>query len=66
MKKKFPGDSKKIIRMSLVEEGFPKKIKMAFISILCAHTANGVSALHSEMLKKTIFSEFDQLYPDKL
>jgi len=45
--------------MSLVEEGWPKKIRMAFLSIVCAHTVNGVAALHSELLKQTIFKEFD-------
>jgi len=52
--------------MSLVEEGYPQKIRMAYLSIVCSHTVNGVAALHSDLLKKTIFSEFDQLYPGKL
>lgn len=59
LKQKYPGDNKKIERMSLVEEGWPKKIRMAYLSIVCSHTVNGVAALHSELLKKTIFSEFD-------
>jgi starch phosphorylase len=63
---KYPGDGDKIQRMSLVEEGWPKKIRMAFLAIVCSHTVNGVAALHSELLKQTIFSEFDQLYPGKL
>jgi starch phosphorylase len=61
-----PNDNKKIERMSLVEEGWPKKIRMAFLSIVCSHTVNGVAALHSDLLKKTIFSEFNQLYPGKI
>jgi len=52
--------------MSLVEEGWPKKIRMAYLSIVCSHTVNGVAALHSELLKATIFKEFDQLYEGKL
>jgi starch phosphorylase len=52
--------------MSLVEEGWPKKIRMAYLVIVCSHTVNGVATLHSELLKQTIFSEFDQLYPGKL
>jgi starch phosphorylase len=59
LKQKFPGDNEKIGRMSLVEEGFPKKIRMAYLSIVCSHTVNGVAALHSDLLKKTIFSEFN-------
>lgn len=52
--------------MSLIEEGYPKKIRMAFLSIVCSHTVNGVAALHSDLLKKTIFKEFDELYPGKI
>lgn len=52
--------------MSLVEEGWPKKIRMAYLSIVCSHTVNGVAALHSELLKQTIFKEFDHLYEGKL
>ncbi len=66
LKQRYPGDGKKIERMSLVEEGWPKKIRMAFLSIVCSHTVNGVAALHSQLLRETIFSEFDQLYPGKI
>lgn len=52
--------------MSLIEEGHPKKVRMAYLSIVCSHTVNGVAALHSKLLKETIFKEFDQLYPDKI
>ena len=66
LKKQYPGDDKKIERMSLIEEGYPKKVRMAFLSIVCSHTVNGVAALHSDLLKKTIFKEFDELYPGKI
>jgi starch phosphorylase len=66
LRQKYPGDNNKIERMSLVEEGWPKKIRMAYLSIVCSHTVNGVAALHSDLLKKTIFSEFDHLYPGKI
>lgn len=62
----YPGDGDKIGRMSLIEEGDEKKVRMAFLSIVCSHTVNGVAALHSDLLKATIFSEFDQLYPGKI
>ena len=47
LKGMYPGDSKKIERMSLVEEGYPKKIRFAFLAIVCSHTVNGVAALHT-------------------
>jgi starch phosphorylase len=66
LREKYPGDNKKYERMSLIEEGWPKKIRMAYLSIVCSHTVNGVAALHSHLLKTTIFKEFDMLYPGKL
>ena len=66
LKQRYPGDNLKISRMSLVEEGDEKKIRMAFLSIVCSHTVNGVAAIHSDLLKKTIFKEFDELYPKKI
>ena len=63
---KYPGDGEKISRMSLIEEGEDKKVRMAYLSIVCSHTVNGVAALHSDLLKKTIFKEFDELYPNKI
>lgn len=66
LRKLYPNDEEKIKRMSLIEEGPDKKVRMAYLSIVCSHTVNGVAALHSDLLKKTIFSEFDALYPDKI
>jgi starch phosphorylase len=66
LKSVYPGDNKKVERMSIIEEGYPKKIRMAYLAIVCSHTVNGVAALHSKLIKETIFKEFDQLYPDKI
>jgi len=66
LKQKYPGDGEKISRMSIIEEGYEKKVRMAYLSIVCSHTVNGVAALHTDLLKKTIFSEFDALYPNKI
>ncbi len=66
LRKLYPNDEAKISRMSLIEEGPDKKVRMAYLSIVCAHAVNGVAALHTELLKKTIFSEFHTLYPDKI
>ena len=66
LKKQFPGDGDKITRMSLIEEAAEKKVRMAYLSIVCAHTVNGVAALHTELLRQTIFSEWNAYYPGKL
>lgn len=66
LRKKYPGDEEKVMRMSLIEEGWDKKVRMAFLAIVCSHSVNGVAALHTDLLKKTIFSEFEILYPKKI
>jgi starch phosphorylase len=66
LRSKYPGNDAKVMRMSLIEEGYPKKIRMAYLSIVCSHTVNGVAALHTELIKSSIFSEFNELYPGKI
>ncbi len=51
VKKRYPGDDARVSRMSVIEEGDEKRIRMANLSIICSHTVNGVAALHSELLK---------------
>lgn len=57
-----PGDWSRIARMSIIENG---RIKMANLSVVGSHTVNGVSALHSDILKNTVFSDFYRDRPDK-
>jgi starch phosphorylase len=52
--------------MSLIEEGDEKKVRMAFLSILCSHSVNGVAAIHTDILKHTIFRDFEQFFPGKI
>lgn len=52
--------------MSLIEEGTEKKVRMAYLAIVCSHSVNGVAALHSDLLKITLFKDFDEFYPGKL
>ncbi len=59
---KFPGDWDKINRMSIFSHG---QIKMANLSVIASHKVNGVSALHSEIIKDSIFKDFNDVYPNK-
>ena len=52
--------------MSLIEEGDEKKVRMAFLAIICSHTVNGVAAIHSDLLTKTIFKDFYEYFPGKI
>jgi len=58
----YPGDWDRISRMSILCNG---QIRMANLSVAGSHTVNGVSALHSEILKKTVFHDFYKYTPDK-
>ncbi|MFA6287766.1 MAG: glycogen/starch/alpha-glucan phosphorylase [Opitutaceae bacterium] len=62
---KWPGDNHKKSVCSLVEEGGAKAFRMANLAVVGSHAVNGVAALHTELLKKDLFPEFDSLYPGK-
>ena len=62
---KYPGNQNMIQQMSLIEEGKEKQIRMAHLAIVGSHSVNGVAKLHSELIKKTCFSNFTKLYPTK-
>lgn len=63
---KWPGDAAKKMALSLVEEGQPKMVRMAYLSVVGSTKVNGVAALHTELLKKHLFADFHALYPKKL
>jgi len=65
IKQKFPDDGDRLRRMSIIEEGYPKKIRMAFLSIVGSHSVNGVSMLHTELIKTQLFKDFYELYPER-
>ena len=62
---KYPGDDARIGRVSVIEEGFPKKIRMAHLAIVGSHSTNGVAAIHSELLKKNVVPDFAELFPER-
>jgi starch phosphorylase len=61
----FPGDVNRLRKMSLVEEGEPKQVRMANLAIVGSHSVNGVAALHSELVKTRLVPEFHELWPRK-
>ncbi|MGF1449854.1 MAG: glycogen/starch/alpha-glucan phosphorylase [Opitutales bacterium] len=62
----WPGDDAKKTELSLIEEGEPKMIRMAYLSVVGSHTVNGVAALHTRLLCEHLFHDFNALYPGKL
>jgi starch phosphorylase len=65
VKKRFPGDLERLDRMSLVEEHWERKIRMAHLAIVGSHSVNGVAALHTEILKNRLFRDFYEMYPER-
>ncbi|OIT39204.1 alpha-glucan phosphorylase 2, cytosolic [Nicotiana attenuata] len=65
LKKILGQDYDKLSRMSIIEEGAVKCIRMANLSLACCHTVNGVSRLHLETLKTRVFKDFYELWPQK-
>ncbi|XP_037638064.1 glycogen phosphorylase, brain form [Sebastes umbrosus] len=61
----FPGDADRLRRMSLIEEGEPKRINMAHLCVVGAHAVNGVAQIHSDIVKNTVFKDFYEVDPEK-
>ncbi|CAB1343499.1 unnamed protein product [Coregonus sp. 'balchen'] len=61
----FPGDNDRLRRMSLIEEGDPKRINMAHLCVVGSHAVNGVARIHSEIVKNTVFKDFYEVEPEK-
>ena len=62
---RYPGDEGRIARVSLIEEGVPRQVRMAHLGIVGSHSTNGVAALHSELLKQRVVSDFAAMFPER-
>src|SRR6266446_7408906 len=62
---RWPGDVKRLQRMSIIEEGQKKQVRMAHLAVVGSHSINGVAALHSKHLQEVLFSDFYQLWPER-
>jgi starch phosphorylase len=61
----FPGDEARFRRMSLIEESSPQQARMANLAIVGSHSINGVSEIHSGLIRTSLVPDFYQLWPDK-
>ncbi|RYY99062.1 MAG: glycogen/starch/alpha-glucan family phosphorylase, partial [Comamonadaceae bacterium] len=52
-------------RLSLVDETGERRVRMAYIAVLASHSINGVSGLHSELMKQSIFADFNKIFPER-
>ncbi len=63
--RRWPGDTERLVRMSIIEEGPVKNVRMAYLAIVGSFSVNGVAALHSDLLVKGLFRDFYELWPEK-
>ncbi len=62
----FPGENEMRRRMSIIGEEQGKRVRMAHLAIVGSHKVNGVAQLHTELMKQTIFADFDRYFPGKI
>jgi glycogen phosphorylase len=61
----WPGDSERLRRISVIEDGPHPQVRMAHLAVVGSHAINGVSELHTELLKNNLLSDFYQLWPER-
>ncbi|HMP71665.1 MAG TPA: glycogen/starch/alpha-glucan phosphorylase [Kiritimatiellia bacterium] len=62
---RYPGDDERVSRMSLIQEGEDRQVRMANLAMVGSHKINGVSALHTDLLKETVVPDFAEMMGEK-
>jgi starch phosphorylase len=62
---RYPGDDDRRRRLSIIDDGGDRRVRMAHLAIVGSHRVNGVAQLHSDLMRKHVFSGFADLYPDR-
>jgi glycogen phosphorylase len=65
VRSRYPGDEERVGRMSLVEEGAERKIRMANLAIVGSHSTNGVAAIHTGLLRTTTVKDLAEMFPER-
>jgi len=60
-----PGQPELLERLSLIEEGPQRRVRMAHLAVVGSHRVNGVAELHSDLLRRHLFADFARLWPDR-
>ena len=63
---RYPGDVELLRRVSLIGEDGERRVRMAHLAVVGSHAVNGVAAIHTGLMKSTIFSDFDHITPGKI
>lgn len=65
VRSRYPEDEKRVERMSLIEEGPERKVRMANLAIVGSHSTNGVAAIHTQLLRSTTVRDFAEMFPER-
>ena len=65
VRSQFPGDEGRVQRVSLIEEGPTKHVRMANLAIVGSHSTNGVAAIHSELLRTITVKDLAEMFPER-
>jgi starch phosphorylase len=65
IEKRFPGDVDRMRRMSIIEEGGERQLRMAHLATVGSFSVNGVAELHSELIRELLLPDFYELWPEK-
>ncbi|KAJ1972512.1 Non-essential glycogen phosphorylase, partial [Dimargaris xerosporica] len=63
VEKMYPNDRGLLNRISIIEEGYPQQVRMAYLAFVGSTTVNGVAAIHSDIIRNTVFRDFLTYYP---
>jgi starch phosphorylase len=64
--KRGGADDRAVSAISLIDEGGERRVRMANLAFAGSHSVNGVAALHTELMKRTVFADLHRLYPDRI
>ena len=65
VEQRWPGDDGRKRHMSIIEEGDHRQVRMCNLAVVGSHSVNGVSAMHSELVKNKLLADFNELWPEK-
>jgi len=65
VRRSYPMDDARIARVSLIEDAPVRRVRMAHLAVVGSHSTNGVAAIHSDLLRTRVLSDFAELFPER-
>lgn len=65
VQEQYPNEPDLLSRVSIIDEGNGRRVRMAWLAVIASHKVNGVSALHSELMVQSLFADFARIFPNR-